>query len=117
MQERRDWLDDLPPRSTVRCASCSLPVVRTWSDPPVLLHQAACSHPDRGRGVIDLLFSEVESACAAGDAPVLPDTVDIDSVPYVTLQPPRDLWGGRQPSTPTRALTLTVPTAPVTDTP
>ena len=88
MQERRDWLDDLPPPSTVRCTLCSLPVVRTWSDPPVLLHQTACSYPDQGRGVIDLLFSEVESACAAGDTPVLPDTVAIDVVPRITLQPP-----------------------------
>jgi hypothetical protein len=86
MHQRRDWLDDLAPRSTVCCASCSLPVVRTWSDPPVLLHQAAYRYTTAG--VIDLLFSDAEPACTAAGTPLLADTVPIDAVPHITLQPP-----------------------------
>jgi hypothetical protein len=88
MQKRREWLDDLPPPSPVRCTSCNLPVVRTWSDPPVLLHQAACSRTGEGGRVIDLLFSDVESPCAASDTPVLPHTVAMEAIPRITLRPP-----------------------------
>jgi hypothetical protein len=41
----------LAPRSPVRCSLCNLPVVRTLTDPSVLLHQTLAGHRGSGSAV------------------------------------------------------------------
>ena len=47
----------LAPRSPVRCSLCNLPVVRSVTDPPVLLHQTLAGHRGTG-GAVDFFMAE-----------------------------------------------------------
>jgi hypothetical protein len=47
----------LAPRSPVRCSLCNLPVVRSVTDPPVLLHQTLAGHRG-GDGAVDFFMAE-----------------------------------------------------------
>ena len=47
----------LAPRSPVRCSLCNLPVVRSVTDPPVLVHQALAGHRGGG-GAVDFFMAE-----------------------------------------------------------
>jgi len=47
----------LAPRSPVRCSLCNLPVVRSVTDPPVLLHQTLAGRRG-GDGAVDFFMAE-----------------------------------------------------------
>jgi hypothetical protein len=61
MLEARDDMVEadsaLAPRSPVRCSLCNLPVVRSVTDPPVLLHQTLAGHRG-GDGAVDFFMAE-----------------------------------------------------------
>lgn len=47
----------LAPRSPVRCSLCNLPVLRSVTDPPVLVHQTLAGHRGFG-GAVDFFMAE-----------------------------------------------------------
>jgi hypothetical protein len=81
MLEALDTPADVLSRSPVRCSLCHLPVVRSLTDPPVLLHQTLNGHHGRG-GAVDFFLAD--GPCPQEGMAIPPDAV--------TLLPPASGW-------------------------
>jgi len=65
---------DLEPRSPVCCGLCHLPVVRSWSDPPLLVHQFISGHGSPAGGAVDVFLSD--GPCPQEGVPIPPEALD-----------------------------------------
>jgi hypothetical protein len=78
-QQATDFVTDLAPRSPLRCGVCGLPVVRSWEDPPRLLHQVLSGHGSPGTGAVDVYLGE--APCPQEGVPIPADSLHL--FPYV----------------------------------
>jgi hypothetical protein len=71
----------LPSKSPVRCGLCGLPVVRSLTAPPVLMHQVVAAHGGVEGGAVD--FFLMDGPCPLEGAPIPEEALGI--LPPATL--------------------------------
>ena len=72
----------LAPRSPVRCSLCNLPVVRSLTNPPVLVHQTLAGHRGGG-GAVD--FFPADGLCPQEGAAIPGEMLALIPAAAVTI--------------------------------